>query len=1273
MDNQPLRLEAALVRDVRILEWCKKRLTHWSSQRSFPPTRTLGEEVQEISVYLIHVYVLRVLTTFAKREFHKERGGSPSRHPVNIQDLELWDSAKSLDTGDYDRPLPETSVYEACGRCEGTGALVCSQCEGSGAVTCSVCRGRGEVKNERLRQCNQCYGKGRRRNARGELQHCWACNGTGKREETYYVRCPECNGKKYVPCNHCKAEGYVACEECGGSGNIAWTWYLRQKECENENTFVFNDEKCPRKLTYPQCQKRGVTRLVSETRAKRFVEDTVFGNFDAPFMGELQRCWKRLKGQYEGRNEIRIRNSKVEFSQYDAFIRYEYMYKGKVYIAWIDRTTGEVFEAQGGGLMEACAAKYAANGARFVWWNPQEALYHYEKACTLVPNNNSYAQALREQYHFGLWLFRISALGVGGWLWSSFLEGYEVDPYVGWYIVSALFVADILFSAKKLFVSLLGGIPVAGIIFFLLPYFYSPQMAASSEIQLYVIYSVLLAVASSLLFAHDLLFRMRGGLLVFPFFGACVAGITAPSAYLDFSTDPQRTLFVFQCLLYIIGGLSIVRFWNRQWIKTCDTLAHRVSFRIARLETHFLKPRLLTLAFWFFIFSGMAYAWNMFAGPGVTLEQRFQASKRLLADEVLHKRGVWNLLSCVEADYAPAMSFYAEALVKGLYRFPKNTPKGYRLAIMAGNKGDAYAWRLQGYCHEFGIAVSQDMSKAYTCYEQAITLGDKGAQTNLNGIAEIAPVWKPAHAGDGESAYALALCYAEGKGIKKDVSLARIWLLKAAGADAVRAQLLVSEWLIRGIGGSKDVNLGLEYCQKAARNGNETALKRLGMYYFKGEIVTQDYAKAVAYFEQLYKLGSGYAAYMLGFCYQMGKGVTYDNEKAYHYFQYAAQNNVIPAFFFLGEYFRNGLVVAMDYTKAHELYLKASSKKWEDPITGKTYEDAKVGVEQTQIPAKFWHLAIDKGDVEAQYQLAMCYKSGDKGLPQDMVAAFKLFKQAAEQGHPEALYHLALCYAKGEGCKQNDIAMRETLYAAAEKGNANAFLSLGDLYQTGCAVGINYTTAYHYFKQAAVANVEGADARMKNIAILAEHWDEAHKGNANAQLKLAICYRDGIQVPIDLQAAKTWFEKSANQSNPEAQYCLAILKRQLKEDPREIVFWLENATKGNHTNAKTLLGEYLYEGNGIPTDSKRALLLWENAAEQKDARAAYLLGKHYYSRSLFLFRKDPNKAKHFLKLAYALKSKEAALLLGKLYEDEGLLDLAKECYSHAAEMTEQPQ
>jgi TPR repeat protein len=55
-----------------------------------------------------------------------------------------------------------------------------------------------------------------------------------------------------------------------------------------------------------------------------------------------------------------------------------------------------------------------------------------------------------------------------------------------------------------------------------------------------------------------------------------------------------------------------------------------------------------------------------------------------------------------------------------------------------------------------------------------------------------------------------------------------------------------------------------------------------------------------------------------------------------------------------------------------------------------------------------------KGNAEEQYQLGLCYETGD-GVEKNMTEAAAWFRKAAEQGLAEAQYSLGYCYENGEG------------------------------------------------------------------------------------------------------------------------------------------------------------------------------------------------------------------------------------------------------------------
>lgn len=69
----------------------------------------------------------------------------------------------------------------------------------------------------------------------------------------------------------------------------------------------------------------------------------------------------------------------------------------------------------------------------------------------------------------------------------------------------------------------------------------------------------------------------------------------------------------------------------------------------------------------------------------------------------------------------------------------------------------------------------------------------------------------------------------------------------------------------------------------------------------------------------------------------------------------------------------------------------------------------------------------------------------------------------------------------------------------------------------------------------AIAKSEPPSANARKVDCLT-----AEQGDAEAQINLGNCYRDGIGVPQDTAEALKWYRAAARQENPEAQYNLGV-------------------------------------------------------------------------------------------------------------------------------------
>ena len=135
---------------------------------------------------------------------------------------------------------------------------------------------------------------------------------------------------------------------------------------------------------------------------------------------------------------------------------------------------------------------------------------------------------------------------------------------------------------------------------------------------------------------------------------------------------------------------------------------------------------------------------------------------------------------------------------------------------------------MASYCYFYGLGTKKNYKKAFNEFLRFPNFG-------LN-------------------QYYIGLCYAEGKGVPKDIALAKKWY------------------------------------EKAANQGVQQAILALGEMYYFGRGVEQDYSKAVQLFECSTEVRS-YALpnYYLGDCYHHGLGVKSDWYKAKEYYKKAIE------------------------------------------------------------------------------------------------------------------------------------------------------------------------------------------------------------------------------------------------------------------------------------------------------------------------------------------------------------------------------------------------
>jgi TPR repeat protein len=171
--------------------------------------------------------------------------------------------------------------------------------------------------------------------------------------------------------------------------------------------------------------------------------------------------------------------------------------------------------------------------------------------------------------------------------------------------------------------------------------------------------------------------------------------------------------------------------------------------------------------------------------------------------------------------------------------------------------------------------------------------------------------------------------------------------------------------------------------------------------------------------------------------------------------------------------------------------------------------------------AAYWyHLASDRGEAQASYELAILYHDG-LGVPADASQSFQLLQKAAEANYVPAMPLLSNAYADQ---KTHTSFQRATYWAtkAADAGDPKGWLILGFEYNSGLLGGNRpywYRSAMEAFRKAAAG------------------------GNCLAMMEIGELYSKGNGVPADKTLAESWQQK--------AQSCqdgnLALLQQQISQ------------------------------------------------------------------------------------------------------------------------------
>ncbi|CAE7412502.1 purD, partial [Symbiodinium microadriaticum] len=214
------------------------------------------------------------------------------------------------------------------------------------------------------------------------------------------------------------------------------------------------------------------------------------------------------------------------------------------------------------------------------------------------------------------------------------------------------------------------------------------------------------------------------------------------------------------------------------------------------------------------------------------------------------------------------------------------------------------------------------------------------------------------------------------------------------------------------------------------------------------------------------------------------------------------------------------------------------------------------------------------------------------GVQADAQRAVELLSQAAEQGSAAAKCSLSYCCEKGLGLKQDQGRAKELLQESASQGYAHALFKLGCCCQYG---------------------ILGTEIQLQEAHRL--YVEASRQGHPAGMAQLGRSFADGAGVPVDKAEACRWLRLAADAGNRDAMYGLALAYRHGDGVEVDLSMATELYRQGGnlgHPQAQAALynlGCCYMNSTGVPRDPQAAVDCFRRAAEQGDMDAHVSLGK----------------------------------------------------------------
>ncbi|MBF0181606.1 MAG: SEL1-like repeat protein [Magnetococcales bacterium] len=229
----------------------------------------------------------------------------------------------------------------------------------------------------------------------------------------------------------------------------------------------------------------------------------------------------------------------------------------------------------------------------------------------------------------------------------------------------------------------------------------------------------------------------------------------------------------------------------------------------------------------------------------------------------------------------------------------------------------------------------------------------------------------------------------------------------------------------------------------------------------------------------------------------------------------------------------------------------------------------------------------------------------------------------------------------------------ETYRNDAERGDSNAQLMLGTMFQQGRGVAKDDQLAMYWFRKAAEQG--NVDAQFNLGELYSNHYASGNDTESRSWYNRLINFASSIVGIQDDKNSIYWYRKAAKQGHAISQYKLASVIADgigTQQDDKEAVFWFRKSAEQGDPNAQFMLGTMFQQGRGVPKDDQQAASWFRKSAEQKNAFAQLKLGIMYGTGSGV--PTDPQESLYWLKQSVENGNQDAIVWYRKAREQESV-------------------